>query len=167
MDDEMQNIMRLHEEDLAATRRALEIMDQMRGHFQFQQTEDDTPLSLERAVCHPLLGGTLCIDPAADVPGPSFTVASLRRAILKGDLKCVHHGRLHFVTTGQLRAWITRETDGSTTLVSPPRPPAPPAFSSMTLTLHEKRQGSASVNLALAALDSIGSSNPPIKKRRK
>jgi hypothetical protein len=139
----------------------------MRGHFQFQQTEDDTPLSLERAVCHPLLGGTLCVDPVADVPGPSFTVASLRRAILKGDLKCVHHGRLHFVTTAQLRAWITREPDGSITPISPPRPPAPPAFSPTTLTLHEKRQGNASVSLALAALDSIKPSARNLKKGRK
>lgn len=164
MDEEMRKILHLHEEDLAATRRALAMMDQMRGHFQFQQTEDDTPLSLERAVCHPLLGGTLCIDPAADVPGPSFTVASLRRAILKGDLKCVHHGRLQFVTGAQLRAWITREPDGSILRVAPPRPPAPPTLSSATL--HEKREGSASVALALAALDATPS-QPNFKKGRR
>lgn len=164
MDEEMRKILHLHEEDLAATRCALAMMDEMRGHFQLQQTEDDTPLSLERAVCHPLLGGTLCIDPGADVPGPSFTVASLRRAILKGDLQCVHHGRLQFVTPAQLRAWINREPDARMGHVSPPKPVAPPSLSSVTL--YEKREGSASVALALAALDATPS-QLNIKKGRR
>ncbi len=165
MDRDMQEAQRLYQKSIASYQRGSQMLARIREHLRRQQTDDDTPLSLERAVCHPILGGTLCVDPTADVPGPSFTVASLRRAILKGDLQCVHHGRLQFVTPAQLRAWVTRGSDGSIPRVSPPRPPSP--LTSVAPTLNEKRQGSASVNLALAALDSIGSSALPLKKRRK
>lgn len=165
MDRDMQEAKRLCQESIASYQRGTQMLARIREHLRRQQTDDDTPLSLERAVCHPLLGGTLCVDPAADVPGPSFTVSSLRRAILKGDLKCVNHGRLQFVTPAQLRAWITREPDDRVLRAAPPRPPAPLTYAAQTL--HEKRQGSASVSLALAALDSIGSTAPALKKRRK
>lgn len=167
MDPEVTAATREVERAEAASKKYFNMLWQIADRLKGQPTEDDTPLPLERAVCHPILGGRLRADPAGDIPGPAFTVASLRRAIIKGDLKCVNHGRLQFITPAQLRAWINRKPDASASPVAPSTPPAPPSMSPAAPTLNEKRQGSASVSLAMAALDSIGPSVPATKKRRK
>ena len=164
MDPEVTAAMREVERAEAAAKKYFNMLWQLADRLKGQPTEDDTPLPLERAVCHPILGGRLRADPAGDVPGPAFTVPSLRRAILKGDLKCVNHGRLQFVTPAQLRAWINRKPDA---LSVPVAPSTPPPLSPAAQTLYEKRQGNASVSLAMAALDSVKPSAPAVKKRRK
>ncbi|WP_154664980.1 hypothetical protein [Allorhizobium undicola] len=146
----MQEIMRLHEEDLAATRRALEMMDQIRESLRLQQTEDDTPIPLARAVCHPILGGILRRDPSGDVPGPSFTENSLRLAISKGHLECTWVAGKQYVTPAALRAWLAttddqRKPEKRTVIELTTRPK----------TLREKRQGNASVESASAKLLSM------------
>lgn len=143
-----------------AAKKYFDMLWQVADRLKTQPTEDHTPLPLERAVCHPILGGRLRANSTGDIPGPAFTVASLRRAILKGDLKCVNHGRLQFVTPAQLRAWINRKPDSSTA-------PTPSSTSLASQTLYEKQQGSASVSLAVAALDSIGTTPAQVSKKKR
>ncbi|MGI0523960.1 hypothetical protein [Rhizobium giardinii] len=149
----------------AAAQKNFAMLARIREYLRTQQTDDNTPLSLDRAVCHPLLGGILRRDERGDVPGPSFTKNSLRLAAKKGDLETFWNGRCQYVTPAALRAWVTRKPDAAA--ATPVDPPRPPSLSPAALTLHEKRQGNASVSLALAALDSIKSPAPTVKKRRK
>jgi hypothetical protein len=165
MDAEMQEIMRQHREDVASHGRVMQTLAHMREYLRRQQTDEHTALSLERAICHPLLGGILRRDARGDVPGPSFTTNSLRLAAKKGDLETLWHGRLQFVTPAALKAWLTRKPDGSAAPV-PVVPNTPPSISSAVPTLYEKRQGSASVAMALAALDAKPSTLTIRKKRR-
>jgi hypothetical protein len=88
MDQEIIAAVREVDRAEAAAKQYFDLMWRIRDHLRTQQTQDDTPIPLARAVCHPILGGILRRDPSGDVPGPSFTENSLRLAISKGHLEC-------------------------------------------------------------------------------
>lgn len=91
----------------AAAKKYFDLMWRIRDHLRTQQTDDDTPIPLARAVCHPILGGILRRDPSADVPGPAFTKASLELAIRKGTLQAIWKNNKLHVTPDALRTWVT------------------------------------------------------------
>lgn len=151
----------------AAARRNFALLARIREYLRTQQTDDNTPLSLERAVCHPLLGGILRRDARGDVPGPSFTVASLRRAAKAGELETFWHGRFQFVTPAALKAWIHRGNTGS--LQRNPKPGPidyqPPA----QRTRYEKSLEEAAMDRvadAFAAVDQMVARNKTKKRAR-
>jgi hypothetical protein len=152
MDQEVIAAMREVERAEAAAKRNFRVLGRIREYLRRQQTDDNTPISLERAVCHPILGGILRIDPKADVRGPSFTKNSLRLAAEKGDLDTFWNGRFQYVTPAALRAWVTRQGTGKTKVKSPPpidyRPPA-------QQTRYEKTLEEAAMDRAADAFASL------------
>lgn len=151
MDFDANALRREMERSEAVAKKNFAMMGRIVEYLRTQQTDDLTPISLKRAVCHPLLGGILRRDPSCDVPGPSFTENSLRLAISKGHLECTWVSGKQYVTPAALRTWLATTNDqrkpGNTTVVSY-RPPA-------ERDRLRQQQGKASVANASAKLLSM------------
>lgn len=120
---------------------------------------DDVELPFRRAICHPLLGGILRKEEAHDVPGPSFTVNSLRRAAKKGELRTSWNGDNQFTCAASLRDWVALrqgECPEKAKVVTY-RPPA-------AQTNYEKQKGAASISNASAKLIAL---NEMLAKKKK
>ncbi|MBY3594267.1 hypothetical protein HJA87_31185 [Rhizobium bangladeshense] len=150
MDQEIIAAVREVERAEAAAKQYFDMLWRIRDHLRIQQTEDDTPIPLARAVCHPILGGILRRDPRADVPGPAFTKASLELAIRKGTLQAVWKNNKLHVTPAALRAWVTLSEKERK------QPPLKVAYENLDIKSNrEKQQAMTSQNLLqqqLAAL---------------
>lgn len=146
--NEMEEVARGTARALQAGARMRAMIEACREYIRDFHPSDITPIPLARAVCHPILGGKLRANPANDVPGPTFTVNSLRRAAGKGELETVWNGSNQYVTPLQLRAWVTRSATGRAKVTPPSISYMPPE----QRTLYEKQRGSASVATASAKL---------------
>lgn len=93
----------------------------LRERFKRVPVNDHTPVPIKRAHCHPVLGGVLYKDAKMDVPGPNFSVSSLRRAAKCGELETMWTGGNQLVTGAALRAWIDKCTQRQPSS-KPPRP---------------------------------------------
>jgi hypothetical protein len=150
---------------VARSRRVRANIEKAREALQLYRPGDNTPLTFKRAICHPLLGGVLRKDENKDVPGPSFTVNSLRRAADKSELPTFWHGTNQFVTPAGIQQWLAKSTSGR-------KKPAPLANNDYVppaqRTRYEKTlddQAMDRVNDAFASIDAMLSKQKSKKKK--
>ncbi|MBX5160437.1 hypothetical protein HJB89_25465 [Rhizobium sp. NZLR8] len=135
---------------VARSKRVRANIEKAREALRIYLPGEHVELPFRRAVCHPLLGGILRKDEAHDIPGPSFTVNSLRRAADKGELQTSWHGSNQFTSAASLRDWIAMRQGAR-----PEKAKVVQYLSPKAKTLDEKRQAKASVENATARLISM------------
>lgn len=121
---------------------------------------DDVELTFARAICHPLLGGILRKEEKDDLPGPSFTINSLRRAAKKGELRTSWNGDNRFTTGASLRDWVALRAGERTPAKASVRTYKAPGAK----TRFEKQKGAASISNASAKLIAL---NEMLAKKKK